>query len=143
MWIYKVTRVIMQVKLVSATDVLVSPHGAQLSNMFFMDRNSSVMEFFPKGWLKLAGIGQYVYHWLASWSGMIHRGAWRDPAGNRCPFPNDDRRCMSVYKNARIGYNETYFYEWAINVLTDVKLRKAHQISTRIPVSSSCRCGLS
>ncbi|KAK6136253.1 hypothetical protein DH2020_030016 [Rehmannia glutinosa] len=131
-----------QVKLMSRTDVLVSPHGAQLTNMFFMDRNSSVMEFFPKGWLKLAGIGQYVYHWIASWSGMNHRGAWRDTGGDRCPFPEDDRRCMSIYKNARIGYNESYFSEWARNVLSDVKLRKAQDISkkNRNPVSSSSAC---
>ncbi|KAK4438118.1 hypothetical protein Salat_0145900 [Sesamum alatum] len=131
-----------QVKLMSSTDILVSPHGAQLTNMFLMDRNSSVMEFFPKGWLKLAGIGQYVYHWIASWSGMNHRGAWRDPDGERCRFPEDDRRCMSIYKNSRIGHNDSYFSEWAESVLSDVKLKKAQDISnkTRIPVSSSCGC---
>lgn len=130
-----------QVKLMRSTDVLVSPHGAQLTNMFLMDRNSSVMEFFPKGWLKLAGVGQYVYHWIASWSGMNHRGAWRDPRGNMiCPFPEDDRRCMAVYKNARIGYDERYFYEWARSVVVDVKLRKAmppEKIGLR---SASCGC---
>ncbi|KAL0422424.1 UNVERIFIED_CONTAM: hypothetical protein Slati_3265300 [Sesamum latifolium] len=96
----------------------------------------------PKGWLKLAGIGQYVYHWIASWSGMNHRGAWRDPGGDLCPFPDDDRRCMSVYKKSRIGYNESYFSEWARSVLSDVKLRKAQDISnkSRIPVLSSCGC---
>ncbi|KAJ0099771.1 hypothetical protein Patl1_21579 [Pistacia atlantica] len=92
-----------QVKLMSMTDILVSPHGAQLTNMFLMDRNSSVMEFFPKGWLKLAGVGQYVYHWIASWSGMRHQGAWRDPDGEKCSFPKYDRRCMSIYKSGRIG----------------------------------------
>ncbi|KAK1370278.1 Glycosyltransferase AER [Heracleum sosnowskyi] len=44
-----------QVQLMSLTDILISPHGAQLTNLFLMDKNSSVMEFFPKGWLKLAG----------------------------------------------------------------------------------------
>uniref|UniRef100_A0A803MCD0 Glycosyltransferase 61 catalytic domain-containing protein n=2 Tax=Chenopodium quinoa TaxID=63459 RepID=A0A803MCD0_CHEQI len=81
-----------QVELMSITDILVSTHGAQLTNMFLMDRNSSVMEFFPKGWLKLAGVGQYVYHWIASWSGMKHQGAYRDPNGEPCPYPEDDRR---------------------------------------------------
>ncbi|KAM1225367.1 hypothetical protein ACFX13_044843 [Malus domestica] len=37
-----------QVKLMTSTDILASPHVAQLTNMLFMDRNSSVMEFFPK-----------------------------------------------------------------------------------------------
>lgn len=86
------------------TDILISPHGAQLTNMILMNRNSSVMEFFPKGWLELAGIGQYVHHWLASWSGMRHQGAWRDPDGPPCPYSPDDRRCMSVYKGGTIGY---------------------------------------
>lgn len=58
------------------TDVVASPHGAQLTNMLFMDRNSSVMEFFPKGWFELAGIGQYAHHWMADQSGMNHQGSW-------------------------------------------------------------------
>ncbi|CAN6826716.1 hypothetical protein Bca4012_007726 [Brassica carinata] len=110
-----------QVELMKKTDVLVSPHGAQLTNLFLMDRNSSVMEFFPKGWLKLAGVGQLVYKWGANWSGMRHEGAWHDPFGETCKFPGTDKRCMSlVYKNAMIGYNETYFGEWARLVLSKV-----------------------
>ncbi|KAF9608218.1 hypothetical protein IFM89_008173 [Coptis chinensis] len=134
-----------QVNLMSSTDILVSAHGAQLTNMFLMDRNSSVMEFFPKGWLKLAGVGQYVYHWIASWSGMKHRGAWRDPNGEECPFPEDDRRCMSIYKGGMIGYNETYFTEWARNVLNDVKINKMEEASKRPEIKhqvkpSGCAC---
>ncbi|XP_057975959.1 uncharacterized protein LOC131163381 [Malania oleifera] len=113
-----------QVKMMRMTDILVSPHGAQLTNMFLMDRNSSVMEFFPKGWLKLAGVGQYVYHWIASWSGMTHQGAWRDPTGDHCPYPDDDHRCMSIFKGGRIGHNHTFFAEWATKVLLEVKTRK-------------------
>lgn len=124
----------------SSTDILVSPHGAQLTNMFLMDRNSSVMEFFPKGWLKLAGVGQYVCHWIASWSGMRHQGAWRDPDGEACPYSADDRRCMSVFKNGRIGYNETYFSEWARSVLTEVKMRKMEEASKESATFSGCSC---
>jgi len=124
----------------SSTDILVSPHGAQLTNMFLMDRNSSVMEFFPKGWLKLAGVGQYVHHWMASWSGMRHQGAWRDPNGDKCPYPDDDRRCMSIFKSSKIGYNETYFGEWARNVLKEVKTRKVDEASKKNTTSSSSRC---
>ncbi|XP_073121589.1 uncharacterized protein [Henckelia pumila] len=108
-----------QVKVMSLTDILISPHGAQLSNMVLMDRNSSVMEFFPKGWLELAGVGQFVYHWLASWSGMKHEGAWRDPVGDRCPYPEDDHRCMPLFKNSRIGHNESHFSEWVRHVLSE------------------------
>ncbi|GMH03027.1 hypothetical protein Nepgr_004866 [Nepenthes gracilis] len=113
-----------RVELMSVTDILVSPHGGQSTNMFLKDRNSSVMEFFSKGWLKLAGVGQYVYHSIASWSGMRHRGAWRDPRlgpDEHCLYPEDDARCMSVYKNAKIGHNRTYFGEWAKAVLDGVK----------------------
>ncbi|GAB4861322.1 hypothetical protein Ancab_036483 [Ancistrocladus abbreviatus] len=46
-------------------------------NMIFMDRNSSVMEFFPKGWLELAGMCQYCYRWLADQAGKKHPSAWR------------------------------------------------------------------
>ncbi|KAK9166237.1 hypothetical protein Scep_001428 [Stephania cephalantha] len=113
-----------QVRLMSETDILISPHGAQLTNMFFMDKNSSVMEFFPKGWLKLAGVGQYVFQWIASWSGMRHQGAWRDPNGDPCPYPEDDRRCFNIYKGGLIGHNETQFAEWAQRVLNEVKINK-------------------
>lgn len=108
----------------SLTDILVSPHGAQLTNIFLMDRNSSVMEFFPKGWLKHAGVGQFIYHWIAKWSGMNYRGAWRDHDVDPCPYTGDNRRCMNIYKSGQIGYNETYFSEWARDVLNDVKQRK-------------------
>ncbi|KAK6282343.1 hypothetical protein POUND7_016168 [Theobroma cacao] len=131
-----------QVKLMSLTDILISPHGAQLTNLFLMDRNSSVMEFFPKGWLKLAGVGQYVYHWMASWSGMRHRGDWRDPDGENCPYSDDDRRCMSLYKSGRIGYNETHFAEWARNVLNDVTTSKLEEASKHAQnsISKTCDC---
>lgn len=124
----------------SLTDILVSPHGAQLTNMFLMNRNSSVMEFFPKGWLKLAGIGQYVYHWIASWSGMRHKGAWRDPDGDTCQYGEDDRRCMSIYKHGKIGHNETYFAEWTRNVIDEVKTRKIEEAKMATPSSNGCSC---
>ncbi|KAJ4964532.1 hypothetical protein NE237_016381 [Protea cynaroides] len=127
-----------QVSLMSSTDILVSPHGAQLTNMFFMDRNSSVMEFFPKGWLKLAGVGQFVYHWIASWSGMRHRGAWRDPHGDDCPYPEDNRRCFSIYKASKIGHNATFFGEWVRNVLQEVKHSKTEEASSLR--STGCAC---
>lgn len=124
----------------SSTDILVSPHGAQLTNMFFMDRNSSVMEFFPKGWLKLAGVGQYVYHWLASWSGMQHQGAYRDPYGADCPYSEDDRRCMSFFKSGQIGHNESYFRDWARKVLNEVQLRKTLEGSDKSFKSKNIGC---
>ncbi|GJX20947.1 putative glycosyltransferase 61 [Tanacetum coccineum] len=130
-----------QVKLMGSTDILVSPHGAQLTNLFLMDRNSSVMEFFPKGWLKLAGVGQLVYQWIASWSGMKHQGAWRDTEGDPCPFPEDDRRCMSIFKNGKIGYNATYFTEWASKVLNEVKMRKLEEASKGNIIPTKCACG--
>ncbi|XP_068636984.1 uncharacterized protein [Aristolochia californica] len=129
-----------QVKLMSSTDVLVSSHGAQLTNMFFMDRNSSVMEFFPKGWKELAGVGQYVYHWEANWSGMRHQGAWRDPNGVECPPLMQGNDCFYFYKNGRIGHNETYFTEWTLDVLNQVKRAKIEQVSQGLNQSSECPC---
>lgn len=127
----------------SLTDILISPHGAQLTNMFLMDKNSSVLEFFPKGWLKIAGVGQYVYHWIASWSGMKHQGAWRDPDGDSCPYSDDDKRCMSIYKNGKIGYSKTYFSEWARRVLNEVRIRKKEELTSKNSshlTSTGCYC---
>ncbi|XP_033144167.1 uncharacterized protein LOC103862242 [Brassica rapa] len=133
-----------QVELMKKTDVLVSPHGAQLTNLFLMDRNSSVMEFFPKGWLKLAGVGQRVFQWGANWSGMRHEGTWHDPVGETCEFLDTDRRCMSVYKNAMIGHNETYFGEWARRVLDKVNNRMKQNITEHnnhgYDSLDECRC---
>ncbi|KAL2936780.1 Protein O-linked-mannose beta-1 4-N-acetylglucosaminyltransferase 2 [Bienertia sinuspersici] len=132
-----------KVKLMSLTDILVSPHGAQLTNMFLMNRNSSVMEFFPKGWLKLAGVGQFVLKWLADWSGMKHQGSYRDPNGDICPYPKDDRRCMSFFKNGQIGHNDTYFRDWARIVLNEVQIRKKKQASNKSvssKINMKCTC---
>ncbi|KAH9330943.1 hypothetical protein KI387_003051, partial [Taxus chinensis] len=48
-----------QISVMSMTDILATVHGAQLTDMIFMDKNSSVMEMFPRGWFELAGNGQY------------------------------------------------------------------------------------
>lgn len=117
-----------QVKLMSETGVLVTQHGAQLTNMIFMDRNSSIMEFFPKAWLGYAGVGQYVYHWMADWAGMRHEGAWRDEmdeakdiTDHTCSFPPRESRCFMYYKDRQIGHNQTYLAHWACRVLRRFK----------------------
>lgn len=95
------------------------------------------MEFYPKGWLKLAGVGQFVYQWGANWSGMKHEGSWRDPVGETCQFSDADRRCMSVYKNGKIGYNETYFGDWARSVLGKFRVRNMEDVERN---HNGCRC---
>ncbi|KAJ4843700.1 hypothetical protein Tsubulata_003792 [Turnera subulata] len=68
------------------TNVVASPHGAKLTNMLFMNRDSRVMEFFQKRWLELVGTGQYVHHWMAEQSGMNHQGAWSEALDSSfCP----------------------------------------------------------
>ncbi|KAJ6733747.1 GLYCOSYLTRANSFERASE [Salix koriyanagi] len=114
-----------QVKLMSLTDILATPHGAQLTNLFLMDRNSSIMEFFPKGWLELAGeLGE-------------------TPDGDECPYGEDGRRCMSLYKNGKIGFNETELTEWTKKVLNEEKLKKLEDAAAnKIDSSTSiCACG--
>ncbi|GLJ18076.1 hypothetical protein SUGI_0319080 [Cryptomeria japonica] len=106
-----------QVEVLSMTDILVTVHGAQLTNMMFMSNGSSVMEMFPKGWLERAGVGQYIYHWLASWTGMIHEGTYRDTEGPHCPTPKDPDQCFTFYKDMKVGYNQTYLAHWTSNVL--------------------------
>lgn len=128
------------------TDIVVSPHGAQLTNMLFMDRDSSVMEFFPKGWLELAGIGQYAHHWMADQSGMNHRGSWWEPLGKKeCPVPQNDLECFDFYKDGTIGHNETHFAEWARTVLNQVRKSKLEMATKRSsnkprPISIACKC---
>ncbi|KAL5558553.1 hypothetical protein UlMin_034764 [Ulmus minor] len=131
-----------QVKLMTNTDIVASPHGAQLTNMVFMDRNSSVMEFFPKGWLELAGVGQYAHHWMADFSGMKHRGAWWEFLGDKeCPTPQHDSECFSFYKDGQVGHNETYFAEWVKTVLKQVRTSKLEQKSKSSRMNdNACTC---
>ncbi|KAL6844858.1 hypothetical protein ACP4OV_025517 [Aristida adscensionis] len=111
-----------QVRLLSGTDVLISAHGAQMTNLLFMDRGSSVMEFYPLGWKERAGGGQYVFRWMASWAGMRHEGSWWDPALEPCPNNNPD--IYDCYKGRKIGHNETYFAEWGARVFAEASKRK-------------------
>ncbi|KAI3949093.1 hypothetical protein MKW92_030856 [Papaver armeniacum] len=136
-----------QVSLMSSTDIVASPHGAQLTNQVLMDRGSSVMEFFPRGWKELAGVGQFAHHWVASASGMRHEGAWWDQQGdNICP-PAESDRCFKYFKGAQVGHNETYFAEWSRRVINQVKTDKLDQVikslaTTESPINSNiCSCG--
>lgn len=132
----------MQVNVMTNTDIVASPHGAQLTNMIFMDRNSSVMEFFPKGWLELAGVGQYAHHWMAEISGMSHTGAWHDPLGKEeCPDPQNDEQCFDFYKDGKVTRNETHLAERARNVLNQVKTSKLEQMTRSSQAKSNvCIC---
>ncbi|XP_050214996.1 uncharacterized protein LOC126666079 [Mercurialis annua] len=134
-----------QVRVLTYTDIVASPHGAQLTNMLFMDRNSSVMEFFPKGWLELAGVGQYAHHWMADQSGMIHQGTWWEPLGEKeCPSPQHDLDCFNFYKDGKIGHNQTHFAAWAQHVLIQVRAQKLEDIENSInkpqPHQAVCGC---
>ncbi|ONK74167.1 uncharacterized protein A4U43_C03F3450 [Asparagus officinalis] len=113
-----------QVKLLSDTDILVSAHGAQMTNLIFMDKNSSVMEFFPKGWLEHAGVGQFAFKWMAGYTGMRHQGQWKDIEGEDCPH-DDNANCFAFYKNGKIGHDEAYFATWMADVLREVKASKS------------------
>ncbi|RCV12080.1 hypothetical protein SETIT_2G240100v2 [Setaria italica] len=131
-----------QVRLLSATDVLISAHGAQMTNLLFMDRNSSIMEFYPLGWRQRAGGGQFVYRWMADRAGMRHEGSWWDPNGEPCPRSPD---ILSCYKNRQIGHDEAYFAQWAARVFAAVKERKARR-AAEVPASerrrkaATCNC---
>jgi hypothetical protein len=121
----------LQVKLFSNTDVVVSQHGAQLTNLIFMDSSSSVMEFHPKGWLELAGSERnHLYPRLANLMGMRHEGIWNDmeDGGEPCPLSSAmDPQCMRYYKNWRIGDNASYLAGWANRVLIRAKQYKIKQ----------------
>ncbi|XP_071723116.1 uncharacterized protein [Rutidosis leptorrhynchoides] len=112
-----------QVRLLTNTDILASPHGVQLTNMLFMDRNSSMMEFFPKGWKELGGVGQFVYHWMAEMSRMRHHGAWWNPHRE---------------KDGLVAHNDTYFAEWPRGVLNNVRISKLEQIAKSSIAESKC-----
>ncbi|CAM0952495.1 unnamed protein product [Alopecurus aequalis] len=130
-----------QVRLLSETDVLISAHGAQMTNMAFMDRNSSIMEFYPMGWRQKAGGGQFVFRWMAGGAGMRHEGSWWDPTGDPCPDGNPD--ILSCYKNRQIGMDEAYFSEFAAKVFNATKVRKmviSREASAKVREQGTCQC---
>ena len=83
------------------TDILASTHGAQLTNMLFMPKGSSVMEMFPTGWLESAGVGQFIYQWFPNWTELHYEGAWRDPTGLNCSKPVGEEDDPSVLISCR------------------------------------------
>ena len=109
----------MQVGLLSGTDVVISVHGAQMTNIIFMSPGSRVMEMLPKGWQKYAGVGYQVFQWISNWIGLVHEGHWEDSEGPDCPFPdnNGDGRCFLFFKNREVGLNATHLGEWTHKVL--------------------------
>lgn len=112
-----------QVRLLSRTDVFISAHGAQMTNLVFMDRKSSIMELYLMGWR------QFVFH-----AGMRHEGSWWDPAGDPCPDGNPD--IFSCYKNRWIGMDEAAFTEFAAKVFAANKgaARRGQEAGT------NCKC---
>lgn len=146
-----------QVRVMRNSDVVVSTHGAQLTNMMFMPPGSSVMEMFPTGWLQGAGPGQFIYQWLADWSHLHYEGAWRDPHGIMCPRPSSStttnnkseeidmiKRCFAVrQKNQKVGVDEAYLARWTSRVLTKTFARKTEMnfnTTFSITKSESCPC---
>lgn len=117
-----------QVEVMSRTDVLISVHGAQLTNMMFMSPGSRVMEMFPKGWLEFAGVGQEIYKWHADWTRVIHAGRWRDPEGPECPYPTTETlQCLLFFKEREVGLNVTHLAEWTRTVLTSFRATEHHR----------------
>lgn len=133
-----------QVSLMSTTDILATVHGAQLTDMIFMEKGSSVMEMFPKGWLEFAGNGQNVFRWLASWSGIKHEGTWRDNQGPECPNPEKGiLHCFNFHKDGQVGHNVTYLADWIADVLQKFQNRTTHLTTDRLGnnfVPLKCPC---
>jgi len=107
-----------------------------MTNMMFMDRNSSVMEFYPLGWRQRAGGGQFVYRWMADGTGMRHGGSWWEPVGEPCP---DNPDILDCWKERQIGHNETYFAEWAARVFAAAKERKARSAAAEVSAAGERR----
>jgi capsular polysaccharide biosynthesis protein len=73
MWVAKMTYC-EQVQSMMETDVLVSVHSAQMTNMIFMSPGGRVLEMFSKGWFEIAGRPHSNYTLLANWNGLRHEG---------------------------------------------------------------------
>ncbi|KAM1014169.1 hypothetical protein EV1_043690 [Malus domestica] len=79
---------------------------------------------------------------MADLSGMKHRGAWWDPyAEKECPDPKKELECFLFYKDGKVGRNETFFADWARNVLEQVRTSKLKQdIESLQRNSNVCQC---
>ena len=96
------------------------------------------MEFFPKWWLELAGVGQYVLQWMANWVGMRHQGQWKDQEGDKCPYDNN-ADCFTFYNDGKIGRDEAYFASWTANILKEVRESKLSSTKQQVK-QSACPC---
>jgi hypothetical protein len=121
MWVANMTYC-EQVKRMMETDVLVSVHGAQLTNMIFMSPGGRVLETVPKGWLEHAGGGQFIYRQLAKWNGLTHEGCWRDKDQPDCPSKEDNAYCFAFFKDrSKRWYQRDLHSSWLGGVLDDFK----------------------
>lgn len=57
-----------QVKLISATDILISMHGAGLSHILLLPKHAAVMEIFPLYWMKFPFMNHFEA--MARWRGL-------------------------------------------------------------------------
>ncbi|KAJ4763750.1 transmembrane protein [Rhynchospora pubera] len=133
-----------QVRVLSETDILATPHGAQMTNMIFMERPGSLMEFYPTGWKEMAGGGQYVFRWLADWAGMRHQGSWWDDGGSACNGTSPKLECFASFKDRQIGHDAAYFSQWANKVILEMKENKRNASvalhSVPAQATRSCQC---
>ncbi|KAJ4754576.1 transmembrane protein [Rhynchospora pubera] len=133
-----------QVRVLSETDILATPHGAQMTNMIFMERPGSLMEFYPTGWKEMAGGGQYVFRWLADWAGMRHQGSWWDDGGSACNGTSPKLECFASFKDRQIGHDAAYFSQWANKVILEMKENKRNASvalhSVPAKATRSCQC---
>lgn len=133
-----------QVSLLSNTDIVVSVHGVQMTNIIFMTPGSRVMEFLPRGWLRYAGDSQKAFEWIPKWVGLEHEGCWEDTEGPECPFPEikGDIRCSLFVKNREVGLNATHLARWTRNVLrrsADAKRQKVDILQYEIDAHHQTR----
>jgi hypothetical protein len=129
-----------QVERMMETDVVVSVHGAQLTNVIFMSPGGRVLEMFPKGWLEIAGFGQYTFRQLANWNGLRHEGYWRDNDQPDCPTPDDRNRCWSFHKDQSVGINVSHVASWLGGVLVDFKDSAKGSASSDVADHADCAC---
>ncbi|KAL2610413.1 hypothetical protein R1flu_028986 [Riccia fluitans] len=142
-----------QVELMSRTDILVSVHGSQLTNMIFMSPGSRVMELLPGGLEEYAGDELNTFSHLAKWAGLNHQGNWTDLTTPECPksYKHNPKKCSSFHNGQTVGMNQTQISSWVRQVIDDFYLAQGSTLLSKADPkdldlqssldNSTCACG--
>jgi hypothetical protein len=130
-----------QVQLMRSSDIVITAHGAALTNIAFMKPCSIVIEVFPFGYYFPNYFG-----YLARRSGLLH---YEWPASKEETEFHDDKQCLNILHDVSVSAkqsvsNDTSSYSYLVRVgdlcrqmhLCQMCYRKIHRFAKHVKINT-------